>query len=200
MISGSCFGERRRFCEGRKYALFRRSRHAPKNFVVFLRGTGGEWVRCSEVRCPTAPRICRTRRWGGVPGDVVRHTDRCIPGVRQVASPTWRAMLPKGFQRPRAQGPAIGGPTAGRRIPCRLALPRHAIRALNQLRDDHRRLRHERQAMEQFLSKSETAPDWDRIRPVLDEAMDNLSDEDRRPCCCAISKNTISAPSASRSA
>ena len=51
--------------------------------------------------------------------------------------------------------------------------------ALNQLREDHRRLAHERQAMEQLLSNSETAPDWDRIRPVLDEAMDNLSDEDR---------------------
>src|SRR5438876_170024 len=51
--------------------------------------------------------------------------------------------------------------------------------ALNQLRNDHRRLAHERQAMEQLLSNSETAPDWDRIRPVLDEAMDNLSDEDR---------------------
>ncbi|PYJ63187.1 MAG: hypothetical protein DME24_01765 [Verrucomicrobia bacterium] len=51
--------------------------------------------------------------------------------------------------------------------------------ALNQLRNDHRRLAHERQAMELLLSNSETAPDWDRIRPVLDEAMDNLSDEDR---------------------
>ena len=51
--------------------------------------------------------------------------------------------------------------------------------ALNQLRDDRRRLAHERQAMEQLLSNSETAPDWDRIRPVLDEAMDNLKDEDR---------------------
>src|SRR5207247_1267427 len=51
--------------------------------------------------------------------------------------------------------------------------------ALNQLRNDHRRLAHERQAMELLLSNSETAPDLDRIRPVLDEAMDNLSDEDR---------------------
>ena len=51
--------------------------------------------------------------------------------------------------------------------------------ALNQLRDDRRRLAHERQAMEQLLSNSETAPDWDRIRPVLDEAMNNLKDEDR---------------------
>ena len=51
--------------------------------------------------------------------------------------------------------------------------------ALNQLRDDRRRLAHERQAMEQLLSNSKTAPDWDRIRPVLDEAMDNLKDEDR---------------------
>ncbi|MBI2928347.1 MAG: sigma-70 family RNA polymerase sigma factor [Verrucomicrobia bacterium] len=51
--------------------------------------------------------------------------------------------------------------------------------ALNHLRDDRRRLARERQAMEQLLSNSESAPDWDRIRPVLDEAMDNLDDEDR---------------------
>jgi RNA polymerase sigma factor (sigma-70 family) len=51
--------------------------------------------------------------------------------------------------------------------------------ALNQLRDDHRRRAHERQAMEQLLAHSEAGPDWDRIRPILDEAMDELKEEDR---------------------
>jgi RNA polymerase sigma factor (sigma-70 family) len=51
--------------------------------------------------------------------------------------------------------------------------------SLNQLRRDRRRLTHERQAMEQLLTNSETAPDWERIRPVLDEAMASLNDEDR---------------------
>ena len=51
--------------------------------------------------------------------------------------------------------------------------------ALNHLRDDRRRLAHEKQAMEQFATNAETAPDWDRLRPVLDEAMAGLNDEDR---------------------
>jgi len=51
--------------------------------------------------------------------------------------------------------------------------------ALNQLRADRRRLTHERQAMEQLLTNSETAPDWERIRPLLDEAMASLGNEDR---------------------
>ena len=51
--------------------------------------------------------------------------------------------------------------------------------ALNHLRDDRRRLAHEKQAMEQLATNAETAPDWDRLRPVLDEAMADLNDEDR---------------------
>jgi RNA polymerase sigma factor (sigma-70 family) len=51
--------------------------------------------------------------------------------------------------------------------------------ALNQLRDHHRRRAHERQAMEQILTHSESAPDWEPIRPILDEALDDLKDEDR---------------------
>lgn len=51
--------------------------------------------------------------------------------------------------------------------------------ALNQLRDDRRRQARERQAMENFDPASETAPEWERVQPVLDEAMADLSDEDR---------------------
>jgi RNA polymerase sigma factor (sigma-70 family) len=50
--------------------------------------------------------------------------------------------------------------------------------ALNHLRDTRRRRANERQAMEQLILNSESAPDWERIRPVLDEAMDSLCDED----------------------
>ena len=42
---------------------------------------------------------------------------------------------------------------------------------LTRLRDDQRRARHERQAMEQLITDSSPVPDWDRIRPHLDEAM-----------------------------
>lgn len=72
--------------------------------------------------------------------------------------------------------------------------------ALNQLRGDRRRFAHERQAMEQLFINSESSPDWERIRPVLDEAMDNLSDEDRDAVLLRYFKNTISVPSVSRSA
>jgi RNA polymerase sigma factor (sigma-70 family) len=50
---------------------------------------------------------------------------------------------------------------------------------LNRLRDDQRRARHERQAMEQLITDTSPAPDWERIRPHLDEAMAELSDDDR---------------------
>ncbi|HXC99350.1 MAG TPA: sigma-70 family RNA polymerase sigma factor [Verrucomicrobiae bacterium] len=50
--------------------------------------------------------------------------------------------------------------------------------ALNHLRDTRRREANERLAMEQLIINSESAPDWDLIRPVLDEALDSLNDED----------------------
>ena len=51
--------------------------------------------------------------------------------------------------------------------------------SLNQLRRDRRRLTHEREAMQHLLDSSDTMPDWERIRPVLDEAMASLNDDDR---------------------
>ncbi len=51
--------------------------------------------------------------------------------------------------------------------------------ALNHLRDTRRRRENERQAMEQLLTNSGTAADWEQIRPALDEALDNLADDDR---------------------
>jgi RNA polymerase sigma factor (sigma-70 family) len=50
--------------------------------------------------------------------------------------------------------------------------------ALNLRRDDHRRQSRERQAMEQLHPIPETAPDWDRLRPLLDEAMSELNEAD----------------------
>jgi RNA polymerase sigma factor (sigma-70 family) len=50
---------------------------------------------------------------------------------------------------------------------------------LNHLRNDRRRAAHERQAMEQLLANSGSAPDWERIRPILDEAMAELNGDDR---------------------
>src|ERR1043166_1228315 len=51
--------------------------------------------------------------------------------------------------------------------------------ALNQLRDDRRRHARERLAMQQLDTAAEPAPDWERVQTILDEAMAELSDEDR---------------------
>jgi RNA polymerase sigma factor (sigma-70 family) len=51
--------------------------------------------------------------------------------------------------------------------------------ALNHLRATRRRSFNERQAMEQLLTNADPAPDWELIRPVLDEALDSLDDTDR---------------------
>lgn len=61
--------------------------------------------------------------------------------------------------------------------------------ALNQLRDDRRRQARERQAMENFDPASETAPEWERVQPVLDEAMADLNDEDREALLLRFFKN-----------
>jgi RNA polymerase sigma factor (sigma-70 family) len=45
-------------------------------------------------------------------------------------------------------------------------------------RDEFRRHSRERQAMQDLSPTSETTPDWERLRPVLDEAMSKLSDPD----------------------
>src|SRR6266513_2156809 len=50
--------------------------------------------------------------------------------------------------------------------------------SLNLRRDEFRRHSRERQAMENLDSTSDTAPDWERLRTVLDEAMDELSEPD----------------------
>jgi RNA polymerase sigma factor (sigma-70 family) len=48
------------------------------------------------------------------------------------------------------------------------------------LRAEQRRHNRESQAMQELDSTSSTSPDWERVRPVLDEAMADLSEEDRQ--------------------
>jgi RNA polymerase sigma factor (sigma-70 family) len=50
--------------------------------------------------------------------------------------------------------------------------------SLNLRRDEFRRHSRERQAMEHFNPISETATDWERLRPVLDDAMSALDETD----------------------
>jgi RNA polymerase sigma factor (sigma-70 family) len=50
--------------------------------------------------------------------------------------------------------------------------------ALNESRNERRRLVRERQAMEQSDAASSMESEWERMRPVLDAAMTNLNEED----------------------
>src|SRR6266516_3097510 len=50
--------------------------------------------------------------------------------------------------------------------------------SLNLRRDEFRRHSRERQAMENLDSMPDTAPDWERLRSVLNEAMAELSEPD----------------------
>lgn len=61
--------------------------------------------------------------------------------------------------------------------------------ALNHIRDDRRRREHERQAMEQLITNTQPAADWEQIRPILDEALDSLGDEDREAVLLRYFKN-----------
>ncbi len=61
--------------------------------------------------------------------------------------------------------------------------------ALNHLRDHRRRSKNERQAMNQLLTDAEPSADWEQIRPVLDEALDGLDDEDREAVLLRYFKN-----------
>jgi RNA polymerase sigma factor (sigma-70 family) len=61
--------------------------------------------------------------------------------------------------------------------------------ALNLRRQEFRRQSRERQAMEQLIPTSEPPPDWDRLRPLLDEAMADLNDPDRDALLLRFFKN-----------
>lgn len=61
--------------------------------------------------------------------------------------------------------------------------------ALNHLREARRRLTNERQAMEQLRTNSESGADWEQMRPMLDEALDGLGDEDREALLLRYFKN-----------
>jgi len=51
--------------------------------------------------------------------------------------------------------------------------------AAQMLRTERRRHAREQEAVAMNISESHAAPDWAQIRPLLDEALDDLSDEDR---------------------
>ena len=64
---------------------------------------------------------------------------------------------------------------------------RYAV--LAHMRDERRRRARERQAMESFNSVSETSTEWERIGPMLDDAMASLSAADREALLLRFFKN-----------
>ena len=120
---------------------------------------------------------------------VARHTGFVYSAaLRQVDSPDIASDLTQGVftdlarkARPLAEKPPGGNSLAG----WLHRSTRYAV--LNYLRDIRRRMANERQAMEQLIINS--AQDWLPIRPVLDEAMDSLGDEDREALLLRYFKN-----------
>jgi len=122
---------------------------------------------------------------------VTRHADLVYSAaLRQVNSPDLARDLAQGVftdlarkGRPLAQKLTDGSSLVG------WLYRSTRFAALKHLRDDRRRLTHERQAMEQLIINSETAPDWEQVRPVLDETMADLNDEDREALLLRYFKN-----------
>jgi RNA polymerase sigma factor (sigma-70 family) len=112
---------------------------------------------------------------------VARHTDLVYSAaLRQVNSPDLACDVAQGVFTDlarKAQSVAEKSPEGNSLAGWLHRSTRYA--ALNHLRDTRRREANERLAMEQLIINSESAPDWDLIRPVLDEALDSLCDEDR---------------------
>src|SRR5437879_4085377 len=111
---------------------------------------------------------------------VARHTNLVYSAAsRQVDSPDIAAEVAQsvfvGLARSaRSLSPKLAGNASLAGWLCRSA--RNI--SLNFRRDEFRRHSRERQAMENLDSTSDTAPDWERLRPVLDEAMAKLSESD----------------------
>ncbi len=122
---------------------------------------------------------------------VTRHTDLIYSAaLRQVNSPELARDLAQGVftdlarkARPLAEKLAEGSSLVG----WLYRSTRFAV--LKHLRDDRRRLTHEKQAMEQLIINSESEPEWEQVRPVLDETMADLNEEDREALLLRYFKN-----------
>ena len=120
---------------------------------------------------------------------VVRHTDLVyFSALRQVASPDLARDVTQGvFTDLVRKAPSLGQTLAENASLVGWLYRSTRFAALNQLRDDRRRQARERQAMENLTS--ETTTEWERVGPMLDEAMADLSDEDREALLLRFFKN-----------
>jgi RNA polymerase sigma factor (sigma-70 family) len=122
---------------------------------------------------------------------VIRHTDLVYSAaLRQVGSPD----LARDIAQSVFTDLARKAPALARKLGKDEAIvgwlyrsTRYAV--LTVLRNEHRRRTRERQVMSQLESAPDTPVDWDRICPVLDEAMARLSDRDRDALLLRFFKN-----------
>jgi RNA polymerase sigma factor (sigma-70 family) len=122
---------------------------------------------------------------------VTRHTDLVYSAaLRQVNSPALARDLAQGVftdlarkARPLSEKLAGGSSLVG------WLYRSTRFAALKHIRDDRRRITHERQAMEQLIINSETSADWEQLRPVLDETMADLNDDAREAVLLRYFKN-----------
>ena len=111
---------------------------------------------------------------------IARHTNLVYSAaLRQVESPDAAAEV----AQQTFIGLARGAQTLSRKLAEDASLAGWLCRsarnlALNLRRDEFRRHSRERQAMAQRDPTPETAPDWEQLRPVLDEAMSELNEPD----------------------
>ena len=111
---------------------------------------------------------------------VSRHTNLVYSAaLRQVDSPAVAAEIAQSV----FIGLARGAQTLSPRLAADASLAGWLCRSarnlsLNFRRDEFRRQTRERQAMEQCNSIPDAAPDWERLRLVLDDAMSDLSEAD----------------------
>jgi RNA polymerase sigma factor (sigma-70 family) len=122
---------------------------------------------------------------------VQRHTDLVYSAaLRQVESPDLaRELAQRLFCDLARKAPSLAGRFGEHASLVGWLYRGVRFEALTLRRDDHRRQARERQAMEQLVTTTENAPDWERLRPVLDEAMAELNDSDRDALLLRFFKN-----------
>jgi len=111
---------------------------------------------------------------------VRRHTNLVYSAtLRQVESPDTAAEIAQGVFLGLARGARSLAPRFAPEASLAGWLCRSARNlSLNHRREEFRRQSREKHVMEQLLATPDEAPDWERLRPVLDDAMSELSETD----------------------
>jgi len=122
---------------------------------------------------------------------VVRHTDLLYSAaLRQVSSPDLAADLAQSvFIDLARKARELLQTQAGDASLLGWLYRSTRFAALKHLRDDRRRQAHERQVMDHLEPAAEDQIDWERVQPLLDEAMSDLGEEDRQALLLRFFKN-----------